>query len=260
MVLVPLQLRGQMLGFLGLEREVEGGAITSEEANLLHIFSTDIAQIMENARLFEQAKLLIATEERNRLARELHNSVAQALFSISLYSDASRRALTTNRLEAVRENLDELAQLSREALADMRLLIFELRPPVLEESGLVAALQARLDSVESRAGFHTHLEIEGEFQLTQAQEGELYRIAQEALNNVLKHAHAEHVMVTLKGEPGRFRMTIEDNGVGFDLRTAEQAGGQGLRSIRERAEKIGAAVFIEPKTGHGVKIIVEVNQ
>jgi signal transduction histidine kinase len=209
---------------------------------------------MENARLFEQAKLLIATEERNRLARELHDSVAQALFSISLYSDASRRALTTNRLEAVRENLDELTQLSREALADMRLLIFELRPPVIEESGLVAALQTRLDSVESRAGFHTHLEMEGEFQLTQEQESELYRIAQEALNNVLKHAHAEHVVVTLKGEPGRFRMSIEDNGVGFDLKRPSRLAGRGCAASASGPKKSAPLFSSNPKPDMVLKL------
>ena len=212
-------------------------------------FANQVAIAIQNAQLYTRAHDIAALEERNRLARELHNSVAQALFSISLFADASRMALKTKRLEVVTEHLDELAQLSREALADMRLLIFELRPPVLEESGLVAALQTRLDSVKSRAGFKTHLQAEGEVSLGAEQEGELYRIAQEALNNVLKHAHANQVKVTLNGEAGGFGMMIEDNGVGFDLGTAEQAGGQGLRGIRERVEKIGARCMIESAPG-----------
>jgi two-component system NarL family sensor kinase len=166
-------------------------------------------------------------------------------------------ALETNKFIVVKEHLGELTNLSREAMSDMRLMIFEMRPPVLEKVGLASALQSRLDSVESRAGFHAHMVLDGTLQFTQEQENELYRIAQESLNNVLKHARANHVNVTLKGEAGRFRMVIEDNGIGFDLEMAEQAGGQGLRNIQERAEKIGASCVIESAPGKGAKIIVE---
>jgi signal transduction histidine kinase len=183
---IPLKVREQILGYLGLELHEEGRIITNEEMNLLNIFSTDIAQLIEDARLFEQAKMLIAREERNHLARELHDSVAQTLYSISLFINATRRALEGGKLDIVRSHLEELNQLEREAMSDMRLLIFELRPPILEKSGLTAALQSRLESVEARAGFETRFETSGTCHLSPAQEGELYRIAQEALNNVIK--------------------------------------------------------------------------
>ncbi len=125
----PLMVHDKVLGYLGLELGEEGRTLTSEESNMLGIFSTDIAQLIEDARLFEQTKMLVAVKERNRLARELHDSVAQTLYSISLFIDATRLALKSNKSKVMESHLEELTQLSREAMSDMRLLIFELRPP-----------------------------------------------------------------------------------------------------------------------------------
>lgn len=257
---VPLQVREQVLGFLGLELHEEDRNITSEEYNLLSSFSVDIAQLIEDARLFDQAKLLVAAEERNRLARELHDSVAQTLYSISLFIDATRLALKTNKPKVVESHLEEMTLLSREAMTDMRLLIFELRPPILEKSGLAVALQSRLESVEAKAGFETSFETAGSYHLSPAQESELYRIAQEALNNVIKHAQANRVAIHLIGEAGYVRMTIKDDGVGFDPLTAEHGGGQGFRNMRERAANIDACCTIESVPGQGTTITIEVNE
>jgi signal transduction histidine kinase/PAS domain-containing protein len=260
MAFVPLQVREKVLGYLGLELLEEERILTNEEMNLLSIFSTDIAQLIEDAHQFEQAKLLVAAEERNRLARELHDSVAQTLYSISLFIDATRLALKTNKPQVVESHLEELTQLSREAMSDMRLLIFELRPPILEKSGLAAALQSRLESVEAKAGFETHFETSGSFHLSPAQESELYRIAQEALNNVVKHAQANQVTIRLVETPGGIRMTIEDDGIGFDPSTVEHSGGQGFRNMRERAANIEARCSFESVPGQGTKITIEVNE
>jgi len=257
---LPLLVREKVVGYLGLELHEEERTLTNEEANLLSIFSTDIAQLIEDARLFEQAKMLIAAEERNRLARELHDSVAQTLYSISLFIDATRLALKTNKSKVVENHLEELTQLSREAMSDMRLLIFELRPPILEKSGLSAALQSRLESVEAKAGFETSFETSGSFHLSPSQESELYRIAQEALNNVIKHAQAKQVAIRLVGESGCIRMTIEDNGAGFDPQEIEHGGGQGFRNMRERAANIGGRCWFESVPGQGTKITIEVNE
>ncbi len=256
----PLLVREKVVGYLGLELLEEGRTLTNEEANLLGIFSTDIAQLIEDAHLFEQAKLLVAAEERNRLARELHDFVAQTLYSISLFIDATRLALKTNKAKVVESHLEELTQLSREAMSDMRLLIFELRPPILEKSGLAAAVQSRLESVEAKTGFETSFETGGSIHLSPAQESELYRIAQEALNNVIKHAQASRVIIHLVGEAGCVRMTIEDDGVGFDPLTLEHGGGQGFRNMRERAANIGARCLFESVPGQGTKITIEVNE
>jgi len=259
-VLVPLPLREQIVGFLGLELEEVRRTVTSAEGNLLSILSIDIAQLIEDAHLFEQAKLLIAAEERSHLARELHDSVAQALYSISLFTDATQRALNNDKIEVVKTNLSELIALSRQAMGDMRLLIFELRPLELEEMGLVASLQSRLDTVESKAGIQVVFHSERELSLSPEAENELYWITQEALNNVIKHAHASQVQVQLMREAGCIRLVIEDDGIGFDPDTAGHSGGQGLRDIRERAEKIGARCWIESAPGQGTKVTVEVKK
>jgi signal transduction histidine kinase len=200
-----------------------------------------------------------ALEERNRLARELHDSVAQALYSMSLFTDATRMALETNKLDVVKNHLDELDELSKEAMSDMRLMIFELRPPVLEKEGLAAALQIRLESVEARVGFQAQFQTNGEIEFSPEVESGLYGIAQEALNNIMKHAHANQVKIQLIGQAGCIRLTIEDDGVGFDPAVAGQGGGQGLRNIRERAEQIGAGCWFESAPGQGTKITIEVN-
>jgi signal transduction histidine kinase len=256
--LFPLQVREKVLGFLGLEMCEEGKSISPEELNMLGIFSTDIAQLIEDARLFEQAKMLVAAEERNHLARELHDSVAQTLYSTSLFLNATRLALQGGKNEVAEEYLEELTKLSKQAMSDMRLLIFELRPPILEKSGLVTALQSRLESVEAKAGFQATFESKGVLALSPTQESELYRIAQEALNNIIKHADANRVIVRLVNEAGCARLTIEDNGVGFDLPTAENRGGQGLRNMQERAARIGATCTYESTPGQGTKIRIEV--
>ena len=255
----PLFARDDLVGFLVLTHSQPD--FYSPQARIIaQAFGNQVAIAIQNAQLFKRSHEVATVEERSRLARELHNSVAQALYSISLFTDAMRRALKTNKLDVVSDHLDELVKLSRQAMSDMRLLIFELRPPILEKDGLLAALQSRLDSVKSRAGFQAQIDTEGIFQFTSEQESELYWIAIEVLNNVIKHAQASQVSVQLRADADRFRMIIADNGVGFDLAFAEQAGGQGLRNIRERAEKIGAACRIKSASRKGTKITIEINQ
>jgi signal transduction histidine kinase len=255
---IPLQVREQILGFLGLEIYEEGRRFSGEEYNLLNIFATDIAQVIMNAQLFEQAKLAVALDERNKLARDLHDSVTQALYGISLYADAIGLARQHNKQDVIDSHIQELSKLAREAMAEMRLLIYQLRPPLLAQEGLPAALRIRLDSVEARSGLKPHFETKGTFKLTTSQETELFWIAQEILNNILKHAQAKEVQVQLIGEAGRFWMIIEDDGQGFDLEAAEQAGGQGLRNIQERAKKINATCTISSRPGQGSKISIEI--
>ncbi len=255
----PLIAKDGFIGILVLAHS-QPDYYSSQTRILSQAYANQVAIAIHNAQLYQQAGSLATLEERNRLARELHDSVAQALYSISLFTDAMRRALETNRLEVAKQHLEDLVEVSKEAMADMRLMIFELRPPILEKVGLVSALQSRLDSVESRAGFKAIFQADSELHFSSEQEGELYRIAQESLNNVIKHAQADWVKVQLAAEPGIFRMTIEDNGVGFDLTTAEQSGGQGIRNIRERSERLGAVCRIESTPGLGTKITIEVNQ
>ena len=198
------------------------------------------------------------TKERQRLARELHDSVTQVLYSVILYADATRLALAADKKAEASENLHELRILARQAMADMRLLLFRLHPPVLEEEGLVAALQARLEAIEARAGLQIDLRVEGENHLPIAMEDELYKIAQEALNNVVKHAKAEQVTVHLHFADQTCRMTIQDDGIGFDPATIQGGGGLGLRSIAERVKQLDGTLRLESTPGGGTIVQVMV--
>jgi PAS domain S-box-containing protein len=205
-----------------------------------------------------QVKEKAVAAERSRLARELHDSVTQALYSVTLYAEATRLALSAEKQQVAAENLGELHNIAREAMIDMRMLIFQLHPPVLEEEGLVAALQARLAAVESRARFETEIRVEGERRLPLAVEEELFRIALEALNNVIKHANAQQVSVALKFDGKGVCLEIVDDGVGFDPATAKARGGMGLLGIEERVQRIQGAFAIESTPGDGTTLRVTV--
>lgn len=197
-------------------------------------------------------------EERQRLARDLHDSVTQALYSITLHAEVVRRLLAAGEQASAADNLDTLQQTAQEALDEMRLLIFELRPPILEQAGLVAALQARLDAVEGRAQLQTSLRVEGRIHLAADVEQALYRIAQEALNNTLKHARAQHIGLRLSQTSQQVVLAISDDGVGFDPRLAEMQGGFGLRGIAERVAQIGGQMTLESVLHGGTTLRVEV--
>jgi signal transduction histidine kinase len=184
LVFCPMVIRQSVVGVMVVASSSSEQGLTRQTEDVIGRMAYDLAKLAEDAELFDQKRALVTMDERNRLARELHDSVAQGLYSISLFVDAIRMALDSNRLDTVKQHLDELVDLSREAMADMRVLIFELRPPVLEKEGLVTALQTRLDSVE--AGFKP-FPIRRQDPSHQRKEGELSG-SQEALSNVIKHA------------------------------------------------------------------------
>jgi signal transduction histidine kinase len=213
--------------------------------------------VAENARLHERARQAAVLEERQRLSRELHDSVTQSLYGVSLQAEAASRALTAGDTAPVAANLKEIGETTQEALGEMRLLLFELRPPLLEERGLFGALQSRLGAVESRAGLMTEMQGEGAERLAPETEQELYRMAQEALNNVLKHAHARQVTVRLEVSKDLAVLEVADDGVGFEP-SLQNAGGFGLPGMRERAERLGGAVRVESGPGQGTTVRAEV--
>ena len=183
---VPLHANGGVIGVLDVVNKP--GGFTDEDVRVMSIFANQAAMAIEHARLQQQAEKLAVLQERERLARELHDSVTQSLYSVNLYANAAALALAAGKQETVTGYLQELRETAQEGMRDMRLLIFQLHPPELETEGLTAVLQARLAAVEARAGLLTEFRVEGERRLPMAIEGELYWIAQEALTNVLKHA------------------------------------------------------------------------
>jgi signal transduction histidine kinase len=207
----------------------------------------------------EQDERLAVIEERQRLARELHDSVAQALYTVTLYADAADLALSHGHPDDAAGHVHELRDTAQEALRDMRLLIFELRPHELEKEGLVAALQARLEAVEARAGLQTDLQVEGQEKLPVPVEEALYRISQEALNNTIKHAHAQRVSIRLCFSESAISLEIGDDGMGFDPAVASGQGGLGLRGMEERVQKICGRLEIESTPGQGTRIRVQAN-
>jgi len=193
-------------------------------------------------------------------------AVTQALYGATLYAEATARQLTSGEVELAADHLRELRDTTQEALREMRLLIFELRPLELEKEGLVAALQARLEAVEGRAGLETEFNVErcpecaegGESRLPPEIEEGLYRIAQETLNNVLKHAQAHKVIVALRQDEQTIRLEVSDDGIGFDPTAAQETGGLGLSGITERVALMGGSLEIESAPGAGTRVRVEV--
>jgi len=209
----------------------------------------------------EQARQAALLEERSRLARELHDSVTQSLYSVTLYAEAAARLFAAGDTQTAVEHLHELRDTSKDALREMRLLIYELRPPVLGTGGLAGALQARLDAVEARAGLRTELEVEGIERLPYPVQEELYYIAREALNNLLKHAKARSVNIHLAFRDTLTLLEVCDDGVGFDPDEIQASGGLGIFGMRERAQRIGARLEIRsaPAAGTTVRVVAAVN-
>jgi signal transduction histidine kinase len=196
--------------------------------------------------------------ERSRLARELHDSVTQALYSVNLHAEAASLALAAGKGTVVAASLQKLQAMTREAMMDLRMLIFELHPPILKDEGLAAAIRARLATVESRAGLQTEFQVEGEEHLPLAVAEELFWIAVEAFNNLLKHAEARKVMVNLSFAEDWVRLSIADDGLGFDPESDRRASGMGLRSIAERVERIGGRLDLTTAPGQGTTVCIEV--
>jgi signal transduction histidine kinase len=254
---IPLMAHGRTVGAINMGTR-SPRALTSEELSLLAAIGHQIGVAVENARLYEQAQQLAVVQERNRLARDLHDSVTQALYGVTLYAEATARQLSSGEIDLAASHLSEIRNTAQESLREMRLLIFELRLPSLRQEGLAAALQARLEAVEGRVGMVAEFKAEGEGRLSAEVEEGLYRIAQEALNNTLRHAHASSVTVRLAYNNGTVNLEIVDDGIGFDPTTAQEQGGFGLRGMEERAARLGGKLIVHSGPGEGTKIRVEV--
>ncbi len=251
---LPLIAKGRFGRFPGPGTFPSGFHIRRHPGTYSQAYANQVAIAIHNAQLYKQAGDNAALEERNRLARELHDSVAQALYSISLFVDATRMALKTNRPQVVESHLEELTLLSREAMSDMRLMIFELRPPILEQVGLIAALQCRLDPSKPGQAFRQAFTRKGRSVSLPQQESELYRIVQEALNNVIKHAQAHQVAVRVIAEERHVRIIIEDDGVGFDLRSPKTEADRASGICVSGRPRLGASCKFESIQARGQKL------
>jgi len=212
---------------------------------------------IENARLHERSRELGVVEERNRLARELHDAMTQTLFSLSLTAEAAAAHVRTDPEQAAAE-LDDVRRLARTGMAELRSLVFELRPVELEAEGLGAALVKHGDVLQRAHGVPVAVRVTGERRLPPDTEREVFRIASEALHNALRHATPSAVTVDLDVDGG-LRLTVSDDGAGFDpTDPAIPARRLGLTSMRERADALGGTLDVRSVPHQGTTVTLEV--
>jgi len=246
---VPMVVGDRVIGIVAVEID-SAGHYTERDAQLLSAIAGQAAVAVENARLFVEARGFAAIEERQKLARELHDSVSQALYGITLGTRTARTLLDRDPA-LVAEPLDYVLSLAEAGMAEMRSLIFQLRPEALAEEGLVAALEKQATALRVRYGLTVLTDFGEEpdtpFEVKEA----LYRIAQEALHNVVKHSRADQVAIRLAMRESGILLEVEDNGIGFDP-DESFPGHLGLRSMRERAARQAGTIDITTAPGEGV--------
>lgn len=255
-ILAPARVGNRPLGMIGIFNEsiLE---YSIEDITLFMNITDQIGSAIERARLAGQARQAAVIRERQRLARELHDSVTQLLYSQVLFAGAGLRVLDQNKLELTHQHLERIDQGAQQALKEMRLLVYELRPAVYLQEGLIVALQHRLEAVEKRGGINAELNVNGEINIDEALEVALYRIAEEALNNILKHSSANNVTINLYERNNQLLLEIIDDGSGFNLEQVINQGGMGLHNIQERAQALGGTATISSTPHSGTRIIVE---
>jgi len=258
-LVIPLRIGGRVLGTLDVQ-SAQMNAFSEEDVRIMQSMGDQVAVAIENARLYDRSRTLAVLEERNRLAHELHDSVTQSLYSLVLFAGAGQEIVEAGLLEPVKQYLQRIEETAQQALKEMRLLVYELRPPTLEEEGLLGALRQRLKAVEERAGIDARLLVEGDVDLPAPLQERLYRIAQEALNNALKHSAGTSVAVRIHVNDERLELEVVDDGVGFDVDAVSDTGGLGLAMMRERAAELGGLVLISSAPGEGTTVKITVDK
>jgi two-component system nitrate/nitrite sensor histidine kinase NarX len=250
---VPLVVGGRIIGSVGVAHE-NRDHFTTHHADLALSVANQAAITMVNAELYGRAQELAVLEERQRMARNLHDAVNQSLFSASLIAEVLPRQWDRDR-EAARSSLNDLRNLTRGAMAEMRALLAELRPSTLIDAELVDLLQLLANSFTGRTNIPAELKVTGHGTLPSDVQVASYLISREALYNIAKHAEAGKVELILRLEDSAFELKIQDNGRGFDPGTAAR-GHYGLGMMRERAEAVGAQLSIDSQVGHGTELTI----
>ena len=275
---VPLAVRGRILGGLGIAH-AQPDHFTPHHAALALSMADQVAITMVNAELYEQARALAALQERQRLARNLHDAVNQSLFSAGLIAEVLPRLWDRDPVEA-RQSLEDLRRLTRGAMAEMRELLAELRPSVLTDSSLGDLVRQLASAFTGRTNVPAGVTIAGEHALPAGTQVALYRICQEALTNIARHAGASCVAIDLRfdsiaAQPSSpfehptapeemvvrsVEMRIRDDGHGFDAGQPVASGHYGMAMMHERAEAVGARLEVASQPGHGTELIVRWEQ
>jgi PAS domain S-box-containing protein len=254
LLMTPLITGEQILGVIGLIRK-SGLAYGMDEITRLSIVAEELASFIRNDR---QRQMAIALEERQRLVHDLHDSIAQKLYGLFMLTEAAQARLESGTPVQPPE-LAKIGENARQALKEMRLFLFQMKPVDLEHTGLVAALLERLAAVEGRADVKARLLADDDIELSLEKETMLYYIAQEALNNIMKHADARTVTIHLKKRKASVILEVVDDGRGFDP-TVPGKGGMGLRIMQERVAKLDGTLTIKSDPGKGTKVTVKIGK
>ena len=250
---VPILIKDEIYGCLQLYYR-DPHAFSDEETELAIMFSDQIALAIETARLREQAKQAAVLDERNRLARDLHDSVTQTIFSANLIAETLPRIWESHPEEG-QCGLHELHRLIQGALAEMRTLLLELRPAAIVEKKLGELLKQLTQTAASQTRAAIAVTVEGDRTLPAEVQIAFYRIAQEALNNIIKHARASYIVVQLYANTDSVVLRVSDNGCGFDV-SAIPPDHLGVGIMRERAVSIGATFALTSQAGHGAEVLI----
>ena len=249
-----IRSKGKVLGAISLL----GECISEQDQEIIHLITSiadEIGLAVESTRLRKQAQETLIVDERQRLARDLHDSVSQSLYGLVLSADISKKLLKLKEFSTLEQTISDIETFALQSLREMRLMLFELRPLSFESEGLSGALELRLNTVERRAGLMTSLDIQGEDLLSSPLDLEIYRITTEALNNALKHSDASQIHVSLHVDPKEnlCELKVIDNGAGFKL-DKKETGGIGLISMKERAARVNGQLIVETNEGFGTMI------
>ncbi|SDL56130.1 GAF domain-containing sensor histidine kinase [Nonomuraea jiangxiensis] len=251
---VPIRDGEQVLGIIFLANKRASGGFTQEDQDLLTLFAAHAAIALTNARLYERGRELAMLEERNRMARELHDAVTQKLFSLRLTAQSAAAMLAKAPEQAATE-LERVQRLAGEALSELRAVIVELRPAELDRHGLAETLRKQVRMFDRLHTSSVTFECDELPPLDAAVEVAVLRVAQEALHNALRHSEAALVSVCLALEGDRLALTVHDDGAGF---AQEESRGLGLASMRDRAESVGGVMTVESAHGGGTTVRMEV--
>lgn len=256
---VPLAIKGRMIGVVGVAH-AERNFFTAHHAGLALTVANQAAITMINAELYENAQTLATLQERQRLAQNLHDAVNQSLFSAGLIAEVLPRLWEQDPDEG-RRSLEDLRRLTRGAQADLRLLLAELRPSTLTDAELGDLLRLLGNALAGRTNLPIHVTVTGQDALQEQRalpsdvQVALYRLCQEGLTNIAKHAGASRVDIHLQYDTGAVELRIRDDGRGFDLEQ-NLPGHYGLSMMRERATAVGATLSITSQPGHGTEIVI----
>ena len=254
---LPMRVQDRVIGILMIARE-NGALAIQEDMTLLSFIADHLALVVEFTRLYKRAEHAAVLEERSRLARELHDSVTQELFSANLHIAGAHKFAELGDFPKVNSSLNQIGELTQQAFIDLRLMVYELRASEVIHQGLVSALENRLDAIERRLDIGVEIDLIWLSPLPERIEENLYRIAIEALNNSLKHAKASKVRLEFNRMDNQQLLGIQDNGIGFVVEKALLSGGFGLTSMRQRTDRIGGSLQVISNPGNGTRIEVSV--